>query len=598
MNKTRIGMLVLLPLFCLFALSGCQSTAIVSNPLALPMVSEDSKSRINVNQQGYHPDWPKVAYLSEPLNEDVRLVDVVTGKVIKTLVAQQQSVNNQALGRLAKIDFSEVKTESEYVLTSGGLRSPKFKISKQLYQNSLNDLLRSFYLQRCGEELNDAVTKLEHGICHTQDAKLFRVVKGLLPGYDRFSSESNIDTTGGWHDAGDYGKYVTTTTVSIGRILSAFKRIETNLASVDLQLPDAEQGLPDILVEMRYGLTWLLKMQHPSGAVYRKVSGSKWPKLVPPELDTQTRYVYGMATDDTGKFAAVMAQAARVYKDYQPELAKQYLAAAKLSWQFLEQQPDFILDWQAKDDSGSGPYKSNVIDQEHSLNHDLDDRLWAASELYITTKEPRYFKFVMQNLTLPLNLFEWKDPAFLGKWHLFSTFCQNNPNVASLGFCQNLKQQFISFANYSLFTAQKSDYSLANDKFIWGSNKLVAEQGISLLIGYELTKQPQYLAAAIEQVNYLFGANPFGMSFISGSGEQAVNQVNHIFRRSKELQIPGLLVGGPNSAAQAKIAPKNMGILSYVDDARSYAVNEYAIDYNAALISFLAELMLVSNKDE
>jgi endoglucanase len=54
------------------------------------------------------------------------------------------------------------------------------------------------------------------------------------------------------------------------------------------------------------------------------------------------------------------------------------------------------------------------------------------------------------------------------------------------------------------------------------------------------------------------------------------------------VSLPGFLVGGPNIKGQAGIAPKDLGMLSYVDDEKSYAVNEFAIDYNAALIGLLA----------
>ena len=88
----------------------------------------------------------------------------------------------------------------------------------------------------------------------------------------------------------------------------------------------------------------------------------------------------------------------------------------------------------------------------------------------------------------------------------------------------------------------------------------------------------------------LLGANPFGLSYVSDVGEQPVQNVSHIFTRGENIYIPGLFVGGPNVLAQANVAPKNKGILSYVDNAKSYAVNEYAIDYNASLIGLLIEL--------
>ena len=36
-----------------------------------------------------------------------------------------------------------------------------------------------------------------------------------------YSAGKNIAAVGGWHDAGDYGKYVTTTAVTIARLVDA-----------------------------------------------------------------------------------------------------------------------------------------------------------------------------------------------------------------------------------------------------------------------------------------------------------------------------------------------------------------------------------------
>ena len=75
---------------------------------------------------------------------------------------------------------------------------------------------------------------------------------------------------------------------------------------------------------------------------------------------------------------------------------------------------------------------------------------------------------------------------------------------------------------------------------------------------------------------------------MTGIGTHPVRHIDHIFARARKITIPGLLVGGANSGAQDGIAPKNRGLLSYVDDEKSYATNEYAIDYNAELIALMS----------
>ena len=105
---------------------------------------------------------------------------------------------------------------------------------------------------------------------------------------------------------------------------------------------------------------------------------------------------------------------------------------------------------------------------------------------------------------------------------------------------------------------------------------------------------PDAAGVAQAQLDYLLGANPHGQTFVSGVGERPVRHVSHIFARAIGQDIPGLFVGGANEAAQAGKAPKNLGLLSYIDDAASYATNEYAIDYNAALIGLVVQLMSYS----
>lgn len=366
-----------------------------------------------------------------------------------------------------------------------------------------------------------------------------------------------------------------TTTVSIGRLLSLYEQYPQVFEDGQLQIPESGNGQPDLLDEMRVGLDWLLKMQRPDGAVYRKLSGEHWPIGLAPNEDKQPRYVYGMSTPETAKFAAVMAIAARVYPS---TVAQTYLQAAESAWRFLESHPQMQVDWVEGDDSGSGKYLGSDIDVEASLNTDQDDRLWAAAELLITTGNRHYQPYfeVNQNYTL----FEWKNPSALG----MTNYLRHYPSTPA---ADKIRAKIQQRAKTLLDQVNQSGYRLANDRLIWGSNKMTAEEGITLVHAYQLTKNPNYLQAAIDQIDYLLGRNHFNQTFVTGVGTYPVQQTNHLWARAKNLYIPGLLVGGPNEDAQDDIAPKGRGVLSYVDDARSYATNKYAIDYNASLISLL-----------
>ncbi len=586
-NYSRL--LILLMNILLFS---CQtSDQVITDKL----LTNGKNTQISVNQVGYYNSWDKIAYITNyHQSNEVKLVDTRSNQVIARLRIEKIENKNKALASRAKINFSKIRRPGHYVLVYEKIRSPQFSISNRLYQPVITSLLRSYYLQRCGVELDDELTKIKHGVCHLNDSVLFRPLNDIdFNGLETSKLPLKIDTQGGWHDAGDFGKYVSTTTVSIGRILSAYLSSSEVMTALNLSIYEQEGTLPDVLREMEYGLTWLLKMQHESGAVFRKVSGNKWPSLGAPNKDLQQRYLYGTATDDTAKFAATMALAARIYHSYDTVHAEQYMQAAEQAWQYLEENQSFKLDWSKEDDSGSGPYKANSTDKEVSLNYDNDDRLWAAAELYINTNKKKYLVYIKQNIGLPLNIYEWKDPAILGKWHLYSKYCE----PALEDFCNELREQFIYRADEAYGQVLQADFSVANKHFIWGSNKMAVEEGLLLLIAYQLTKDRKYAQAAIFQADYVLGNNPFSLSFVTGIGENAVKNVSHIFSRGEGIYIPGLLVGGPNRLAQANIAPKNMGILSYTDNEKSYAVNEYAIDYNASLIGLLSELARLNIKE-
>jgi endoglucanase len=537
--------------------------------------------KILLNQVGYGLNWQKQAFLLngsglEPAN--VAVIDTKTGQSVLT-VQPQDSVPAGSVGdRLQILDFSAVTAPGQYVLKTNSLQSVPFTISPDPYQKALTQLLRSYYLQRCGVEINDPVTGIHHAPCHLKDG-------AIAHADNTYPKGQTLAATGGWHDAGDYGKYTSTATVTIGRLLSLYEQFPTQFRDAQLTIPESGNGIPDLLDEMQVGLDWLLTQQRQDGAVYRKLSGQQWPNEKSPDEDLQPRYVYGITTPETAKFAAVMAMASRVYQPFFPKQSERYINAATQAWQFLQNQPNMQVDWVNGDDSGSGKYLLSEIDTEESLKTDEDDRLWAAAELSITLHQTQFEQyFAMHFKRMDYTLFEWKDPSSLG---MVDYLFQKDSSFAKPALKRSIRAKLLARANKILQKIDQSPYRLANNRFIWGSNKMAAEEGITLAYAYQLTQDLRYLNAARDQVHFMLGRNPFNQTFVSGVGTNPVKNVNHLFARVKNIYIPGLFVGGPNNGAQDGIAPKNKGILSYLDNSKSYATNEYAIDYNASLIALM-----------
>ena len=549
----------------------------------------NKKTAIVVNQVGYYPQWQKkaffrrnVEFIAKNRTDETQLIDDQTGQLFTTLSLGQEVIDSGTQDVISTIDFSSVTQPGTYYLKQGKLKSAPFKIGTDIYEQPLVTLLRSYYLQRCGVEINDSITGISHPPCHLQDA--------VIAHQDQYHDAGEIVTTiGGWHDTGAYSKYVATTTVTIARLLNLYEQYPNLFPDSQLDIPESGNGLSDLLDEMKFGLNWLLRMQRVDGAVYRKLSGKNWPVGLAPDEDNQPRYLYGISTPETAKFAAVMAIASRNYQSIDAELATQYISAAELAWQYLERQPTMKVDWVEGDDSGSDKYLLSDFDREESLKTDLDDRLWAAVELYITTGKSNFANYITAHVDrVDYTLFEWKNPAPLG----YINYLKQNRQSKSDELIAKIESKIKQRAELILSKINQSAYYIANDRFIWGSNKMTAEEGITLVYAYQLTKNSAYLTGAINQLDYLLGRNHFNKSFITGIGKNPVKHINNLYIRAKGILIPGLVVGGPNGDGQDGMVVSNRGQLSYIDDERSYATNENALDFNASIISLITNLIV------
>ena len=155
------------------------------------------------------------------------------------------------------------------------------------------------YLQRCGTAVQDS--DFGHAACHTGIATIY-------------GTNDKIDVSGGWHDAGDYGRYIVPAAKSVADLLYAYDA-NPELYSDNIGIPESGNGIPDILDEVRYELEWMKKMQRADGGVYHKVTCENFPGYVSPEAETAPLIVTPVSTTSTADFCASMALAYEFYKD-------------------------------------------------------------------------------------------------------------------------------------------------------------------------------------------------------------------------------------------------------------------------------------------
>lgn len=547
---------------------------------------EDKKSygskspfKIFVDQAGYLPESKKTAVLPFPA-EFFTVVDENGDKLYQGKVVSFGA--DECSGDTVYIaDFSEFKRPGSYRVTSEGKTSALFRIGDGVYKRLLFDTAKVYYYLRCGCPLDEKFAGVyTHARCHCKEAEY--IDEGIME-----------KVTGGWHDAGDYGRYVTAGSVAVAQLIYAYKMFPHLFGRLDLNIPESGSGFPDILSECRYELEWLLKMQRTDGAVHHKETTMRHASFVMPEKDNAPMYVFTVSSSATADFCAVCALASGVFASLDSEFAGRMKRAAVRAYNWLDEHPE-IVGFYNPDGCDTGLYAEE---------NDTDNRYWAAAEMYALTGEERYHRAFRTLYASPY----FEGRSFIktslgyiltgGLGSLSYMLCTNQDK--DNGISDELKNLFISEAYWIRDKAQKSGYgaSLEDWEYYWGSNMALLHNGIKCIIANMITGRNEFYDYALEQLHVLLGRNAMGISYVTGTGEYSCDHPHYrpSIADNIEKSIPGFVIGGPNrelSDPYAKeIVPAGTPPMKcYADDERCYSLNEVTVYWNSSAVFLLAAI--------
>jgi endoglucanase len=347
-------------------------------------------------------------------------------------------------------------------------------------------------------------------------------------------------------------------------------------AAVQLNLPGLRRDLPAYLQVIKEELDWMLKMQRADGAVFHKVTPMGFGGFVRGQDNVGGElFVFEPSTPDTAVFAAVMAEAARVYQMVDKSYARRLLDAAELSWRWLGQQPKSML---PADMEGTGAYL---------YADDKTQRFWAAAELFKTTGDLAYGEYArkyLQTEELSIQPLGWSNTLTFG---ILAYYFNER---ADAGLRQRIADTFRTWADGMTTTVQSSvnPWRVSISVYAWASNKAALDNASLLLIANQIAPKNEYVECALEQLHYILGRNVLHKSYVTGYGFDPVKNPHNRTMFALGRIVPGVLVGGPNGDAQDGISPTAEGPRSYVDDLRAYSANENSIEYNAPLVFLTA----------
>ncbi|OQY26859.1 MAG: hypothetical protein B6244_12325 [Candidatus Cloacimonetes bacterium 4572_55] len=511
---------------------------------------------VKVNQVGYLPNSSKFGYIGNYLGS-AEMMDISPTSFEIRDASEHYSVltgtptfrgDDLRLSgeKVYECDFSDPIANGTYYLYVPGVgRSYDFEISPDVYVETYQTCSQALYFQRCGVSLpNGYAYPWTHAACHLEDGIIHESHEDS-PLYNGEPINGRIDATGGWHDAGDYGKYIPTAATTLFYLLTSFELYPDAYLDGDLDIPESSNSVPDILDEIKRETDWMLKMQADDGGVYFKVTTKSWASDMP-ELDEDPRYISEKTTHTTALFAASISAAYRSFFVYFPSYADSCLDAAQAAWQFLEAHPDVSPPdgFDNPDGIGGGEYSDPEGDR--------DDRAWAAAELYKSTGDSMYheaFRLYWPEHTPTWGWNRFQHHQLKASWAYATTsYPIDDESVAD--YLQDLQRKMDTLVSRTDSNIYRNAYR--SDVLAWigyGSFSHSTYYAWRLLTAALLLNRADYLNYAKINLDPQLGANPQSKSYITGVGSDSPKRPAHKPSTADGIAepVPGLPVFGPHS---------------------------------------------------
>lgn len=570
------------------------------------LANDNQNVWIRINQLGYAPASVKVAVLGAKMEDagttDFELIDAGTNKsVFKKGIGE----NFGAYGPFTssyRLDFSAYKLSGSYFIKAGGIVSPSFKISDDVYDGAADFTLRYMRQQRSGFNpfLKDS--------CHTHDGY---IVYGPVP------ERTYIDASGGWHDATDYLQYVTTSANATYHLLAAYRDFgDVFKDQHQANGLEGANGIADVLDEGRWGLQWLLKMHPRADWMFNQIADDRDHSGMRLPNKDSVDYGYGKGTgrpvyfvtgepqglgkyknnstgaaSTAGKFASAFALGANIYKSKEDEFANLLAERSVSAFNYGLAKPGV-----AQTASVKSPYI-------YAEDNWVDDMELGAAALFQLNQHKDYLKkglkYSKQEKVTP-----WMgaDTASHYQWYPFHNF-----GHYELAKNANAKEKATLIKYYKdgierVWSKASGNAFYSGVPFIWCSNNLTVSFTIQCYLYRQLSGDNTYEQLEQAGFDWLFGCNPWGKAMVYGLPEHGDTPLDphSSFTKLYGYPLDGGLVDGPvyttiyskltgiRLTGEDKYADFQSGLAVYHDDSGDYSTNEPTMDGTASLIYLLA----------
>ncbi len=425
-----------------------------------------------------------------------------------------------------ELDFSSIDEFGEYTITLQSGDAMGFIVKEDPYSFLIPQVLRFIRVARSGTS-----ETMVHGLAHTGDAASI-LYHNDGPGengqWKKVEPEQTIDMLGGWYDAGDYIKFTLTNAITAYYLLKAYDvrpEIHTKVYS--------NSELVDILDEIKFGLDYLLKTFPSNDEFIVQVSTGDDHNLGlrMPEDDTrdgEREALSAISQTQMGYTAAALAYGARIFESIgYSEDATAYLDMAKAIFDRAIQSDAIPYTFETYD--GGAFYSDNSAEDNMAL---------AAIELYETTKEQQYLDKAIEFSTEGAYWFSWANQDLIANLNIGK---HNETNLQSAE----------SELSYFFDKGQEAgNVWHVPSQYVWASLPGWIGTGALTAVFAEQTGNTDYMELFYDMVDYTFGKNNWGVSFIASPDidNSIQNIYNQIYILSGEFPL-GALSEGPGDRA-------------------------------------------------
>lgn len=578
---------------------------------AFSAVAAEKTVYLRANQIGYLPEDDKIAiaFAQHSLARSrFEIIDAATGK--RVWGPQTVGENAGAYGNFAfhyRLDFTALRKAGRYKVRLSGtaFESLPFHLGPEAYNQHHELLLAYMRQQRCG--YNPFLDE----VCHQKDG---RTMYGPMP------DSTFIDVSGGWHDAGDYLRYLLTSGNAVCRLLFSYRENKGKFKDEYDALGHARaNGIPDLLDEAKWGLDWMLKMHPAPDQLFHQVADDRdhmgWDL---PYEDTSdygwgpgsyrvTYYATGKPqglgqyqntstgiANLAGRYAAAMAMAADIWQNdlNDAAFAGQCLKAGREVYEMGKRQPGSCEGVPCR-----APYR-------YYENTWADDMEWGAAEMFKVTRVASYLEDA-KNFARLINTTSWMGADTANHYEYYPYVNLGHYALYPL-VDKALQDTLAGFYRHGLEgvlrRAQENPYRMGVP-FIWCSFNLVTDFIVHGLAYEKMTGDRQYHQFILENRDWLLGRNPWGISAFVGIPAQGGNtpQFPHSVIADKTgRELTGGLNDGPVYASIFKslkgirlsredpYAAFQSDLVVYHDDRWDYSTNEPIMDGTANASFFMA----------